>query len=131
MKAEQIDAHGSATDAEAALTAYLKKLVPVSFSLPKNVARKSVVLLNGQTVEGRVLNEGMNDLQLYSDAGPSRVHLLRKNTDGRYREVTSQTDWPTYHGDNSGNRYTKLAQIDKANVARFRLGTGSRLGRKP
>jgi alcohol dehydrogenase (cytochrome c) len=105
------------------LTAYLKKLVPVSFSLPGNIARKSVTLANGQMIEGRVLNEGLNDLQLYSDAGvnsgASRVHLLRKNADGRYREVTSQTDWPTYHGDFSGNRYTKQTQIDKNNVARL------------
>ena len=31
--------------------------------------------------------------------------------------VTSQTDWPTYNGDPGGNRYTKLTQIDKTNVA--------------
>ena len=41
---------------------------------------------------------------------------LRKAGD-RYKVVTSQTDWPSYNGDPSGNRYTRLTQIDKANVA--------------
>ena len=31
-------------------------------------------------------------------------------------QVTSQTDWPTYNGQPSGNRYSTLTQIDKANV---------------
>ena len=35
------------------------------------------------------------------------------------REVTSETDWPTYNGDPRGNRYTTLTQIDKDNVARL------------
>ena len=71
---------------------------------------------DGQTVTGQVLNEGITDLQLRID--DKRVLLLRKAGD-RYRVVTSQTDWPTYHGDPSGNRYTKLTQIDKSNVARL------------
>ena len=37
----------------------------------------------------------------------------------RYRVVTSQRDWTTYHGDPGGNRYTTLTQIDKSNVARL------------
>ena len=45
--------------------------------------------------------------------------MLRKAGD-RYRVVTSQTDWPSYNGDPSGNRYTKLTQINKSNVARMR-----------
>ncbi len=61
-----------------------------------------------------MLSEGMTDLQLRTD--DKRVRLLRKDGD-RYRLVTSQTDWPTYHGDASGNRYTKLTQIDKTNVS--------------
>ena len=36
-----------------------------------------------------------------------------------FREVTSETDWPSYNGDPGGNRYTTLTQIDKTNVARL------------
>src|SRR5262245_23934601 len=81
------------------------------------VVRKTVTTTEGQTLTGRVLNEGMSDLQLLTD--DQRVHLLRKTTTDRFREVTSQKDWPTYHGDPSGNRYTTLTQIDKANVSRL------------
>src|SRR5207344_3280175 len=35
------------------------------------------------------------------------------------REVTSQTDWPTYNGHVNGNRYSPLSQITPANAARL------------
>src|SRR5215470_14349222 len=70
------------------------------------VVRKTVTTTNGQMLTGRVLNEGMSDLQLLTD--DQRVHLLRKTNTERFREVTSQKDWPTYHGDFSGNRYTTI-----------------------
>src|SRR5690349_14804534 len=78
---------------------------PVSRTAPPSVVRKSVRATDGQTIEGQVLSEGMLDLQLRTD--DKRIRLLRKAGD-RYRVVTSQTDWPTYHGDPSGNRYTRL-----------------------
>jgi alcohol dehydrogenase (cytochrome c) len=81
------------------------------------VIRKTVTTANGQTLTGRVLNEGMSDLQILTD--DQRVHLLRKTGNDRYREVTSQKDWPTYHGDPSGNRYSTLTQIDKTNISRL------------
>src|SRR5215470_6613247 len=81
------------------------------------VVRKTIQTTDGRTVTGRVLNEGMSDLQLLTD--DQHVHLLRKTAEGRYREVTSQKDWPTYHGDVSGNRYSTLTQIDKSNVNRL------------
>jgi alcohol dehydrogenase (cytochrome c) len=80
------------------------------------VVTKTVETTDGQTLSGQVLNEGMSELQLRTD--DKRVRLLRKSGD-RYRVVTSQADWPTYHGDPSGNRYTKLTQIGKSNVARL------------
>src|SRR5207237_6199771 len=70
-----------------------------------------------KTISGRVLSEGMSDLQLLTD--DQHIHLLRKMAADRYREVTSEKDWPTYHGDVSGNRYTTLTQIDKSNVSRL------------
>ena len=50
-----------------------------------------------------------------ASTGEKQFSLLRKAGD-RYRVVTSQTDWPSYNGDPSGNRYTKLTQINKNNV---------------
>ena len=88
--------------------------------IPRNAApalvRKTVQTTDGRTLTGQVLNEGMSDLQLRTD--DKQIHLLRKSGD-RYRAVTSQADWPTYHGDPSGNRYSKLTQIDKSNVSRL------------
>ena len=80
-------------------------------------ARRTIQTTDGQTLQGQVLGEGMTDLQLRTD--DKKVRLLRKADGNRYRLVTSQTDWPTYHGDPSGNRYSKLTQIDKSNVGRL------------
>jgi alcohol dehydrogenase (cytochrome c) len=79
--------------------------------------RKTVRLTDGQTIEGRVLNEGFIDLQLLTD--DQRVHLLRRSEGDRYRAVTSQRDWSTYHGDPSGNRYSTITEINKTNVTRL------------
>ena len=96
------------------LVHYLRSLQPVSRAAPRTAARRSVMLTDGTKLEGQVLSEGMSDLQIRTD--DRKIRLLRKSGD-RYRAVTSQTDWTTYHGDPSGNRYTKLTQIDKTNVA--------------
>ncbi len=93
------------------LMSFLRALKPRRRVAP---VRKSVELTNGTKLIGLVMNESTLDLQLRSD--DEQIHLLRP--DGtRYREVTSQTDWTTYNGDTRGNRYSKLAQIDKSNVA--------------
>jgi alcohol dehydrogenase (cytochrome c) len=77
--------------------------------------RKTVQTTDGQSLTGVVLSEGMTDLQIRTD--DKKIRLLRKSGD-RYRVVTTQADWPTYHGDTGGNRYTRLTQIDTSNVAR-------------
>src|SRR5689334_13372661 len=102
-------------DETKALVTYLRTLVPSSRTAPPVVIRKKIQTTDGATLEGRVLNEGMADLQLRTD--DRQIHLLRKAGADRYRAVTSQRDWPTYHGDVGGNRYTTLTQIDKSNVA--------------
>ena len=51
----------------------------------------------------------------FHPAGKSRL----LHAGDRVRVVTSQTDWPSYDGHTSGNRYTPLLQIDKTNVARL------------
>lgn len=78
--------------------------------------RRTVKTTNGATLEGLVLNESTFDLQLRTS--DQKIHLLRPAGDA-YREVTSQSDWPTYNGDPRGNRYTTLNQINKTNIARL------------
>jgi alcohol dehydrogenase (cytochrome c) len=99
------------------LVRYLRTLGdPVPRNAPPAVVRKKVQTTDGLMLEGQVLSEGMLDLQLKTD--DKRVRLLRKEGD-RYRIVTSQANWPTYHGDPSGNRYSPLTLIDRSNVARL------------
>jgi alcohol dehydrogenase (cytochrome c) len=73
---------------------------------------------DGRTLEGQVLGEGFADVQLRTD--DETVHLLRR-AGTRFREVTSEKDWPTYNGDPGGNRYTTLAQINKSTVTRLAI----------
>jgi alcohol dehydrogenase (cytochrome c) len=79
-------------------------------------ARAKVALGGGRTLEGLVINQSSRDMQLLTN--DLRIHLLRKDGAG-YREVTSQSDWPSYHGRYNGNRYSALQQISKGNVARL------------
>jgi alcohol dehydrogenase (cytochrome c) len=82
----------------------------------KPVVRLKVQTTTGATLDGQVLSEGFDDVQLLTD--DKRLHLLRRTGD-RMREVTSGTDWPTYNGDPRGNRYTSLTQIDKNTITRL------------
>src|SRR5260370_36498966 len=90
-------------------------------SMQRRAESRPVVRIKVQTIDGRVLNgqvlgEGFEDLQLRTD--DQRVHLLRRAGD-RFREVTSETGWPTYNGDPGGNRCTKLTQINKRHISRL------------
>jgi alcohol dehydrogenase (cytochrome c) len=89
---------------------------PIPRTAPPTVAHKTIQTTSGQTVEGQVLSEGISDLALRT--ADKRVVLLRKQGE-RYRQVTSQADWPTYHGNPGANRYSTLTQIDRGNVARL------------
>jgi alcohol dehydrogenase (cytochrome c) len=96
------------------LIAYLRTLRPHLYGFqPYRVSAK---LSNGETLTGLILNESFDDAQIRTD--DNRIHLLRKEKGGTFREVTSERDWPTYNGDIGGNRYTSLTQIDKGNVKR-------------
>jgi alcohol dehydrogenase (cytochrome c) len=78
-------------------------------------------LNQGETLEGNIVSESLDEAALLSRAGQpneERLHLLRKLPGGAFREVSSDAGWPTYNGDIGGNRYTPLTQIDKSNVAR-------------
>jgi alcohol dehydrogenase (cytochrome c) len=97
------------------LLSFLRTLAPPGRA-GAPVIRKTVITTAGMTLTGRVINENSLELQLRTD--DNRVALLRPSGD-RFRTVTSETDWPTYHGDVSGNRYTPLAQINTSNVQRL------------
>ena len=78
--------------------------------------RLTVETLDGATVDGVALNQSSADLQLLTDDG--RLHLLRRSGT-RYRRVSSDVDWPGYHGSPTGNRFSPLDQITSGNVARL------------
>ena len=105
----------SVSDAEmTALLAHLRTL-----RAPARARRERTVhlqLTSGESLEGVITGEGIDDVQLRSADG--RIHLLRRASD-RFRAVGSQSDWPTYDGNLSGNRFTELKQIDRSNVGRL------------
>ncbi len=93
----------------------------------------TVNLSDGQSLHGLAMNRSSSDLQLLTD--DKKLLLLRRadaGTDGangangangtagdRYRKVTSQVDWPTYNGQVTGNRYTTIDEVTKANVGKL------------
>ena len=77
------------------------------------IVRMTVQTTDGKSLDGQVLGEGFDDLQLRTD--DKRIHLLRRSGE-RFREVSSETAWPIYNGDPGGNRYTTLTQINKDTV---------------
>jgi alcohol dehydrogenase (cytochrome c) len=103
-----------------ALTAFLKTLAPPAGGRGgrggRGPTRLTVQLTDGKSLAGSVIGRTSRELQLRSD--DQRIHLLRKDGE-RYRPVTSQSDWPSFHGQFSGNRHTAMTQIDKSNVARL------------
>jgi alcohol dehydrogenase (cytochrome c) len=78
--------------------------------------KRTVETAGGATLDGSVLSESAQDLALRT--ADERIHLLRPAA-GKFREVTSQVDWTSYNGDLSGNRYSKIEQIQKSNVAKL------------
>lgn len=96
--------------------------------------RTEARLGTGKTLAGVLLGKSAGQMQLRTDDG--RIHLLPG--DGKsYREVTSERDWPTYHGQIGGNRYSEMTQIEPSNVSSlapawlFNFLTTSRLQTTP
>src|ERR1019366_8391095 len=96
------------------MASHLKYLRILQRRFARPVVRMKAEITDGRTLEGVVLGDGFSDVQLRTD--DKRVHLLRRDG-SRFREVTSETDWPTYNGETGGNRYTTLSQIDKSNIS--------------
>jgi alcohol dehydrogenase (cytochrome c) len=95
------------------LVAFVRTLKPRTSTVP---SRSPLTLVDGRVLEGLVLNRTHGDVQLLD--GKGRLHLLRPQGN-RYREVTSQADWPSYNGGFDGGRYSTVAQIDRGNVERL------------
>jgi alcohol dehydrogenase (cytochrome c) len=79
-------------------------------------AIRQITTTTGAVLQGVVTGEGIDDLQIRTTDG--RIHLMRRSGE-RFREVTSQKDWPAYDGGFNGNRFTTLQQINKSNVSRL------------
>lgn len=88
----------------------------IAFLRSLRVRDRTIEHIKLGSLDAEVLNRGIGDLQVRTPDG--RIHLLRTGTD-RLREVTSQVDWPTYHGSPSGNRYTTISQVNKSNVQKL------------
>jgi len=96
------------------LVAFLRTLKPRAGAGPQ---RTTVSTANGRSLAGVVLNQSDGEMQLLGD--DRALHLLRDATGGKYREVTSQTGWTSYHGQPTGNRYSALTQITPANASQL------------
>ncbi len=96
------------------LLRYLRYLQRNAGTQPQ--VRLSAKLTTGAAIEGFIVNEGFNDVQLRGLDGS--IHLLRR-AGSRFRELTSERNWPGYDGDPRGNRYTPMTQIDRTNVNRL------------
>ena len=96
------------------LVAFLRTLKPRAGAGPQ---RTTVSMTNGRSLAGVVLNQSDGEMQLLGD--DRALHLLRDATGGKYREVTSQTGWTSYHGQPTGNRYSALTQITPANASQL------------
>ncbi len=98
------------------LIGYMRSMAPIFAPGPQTIDRRIVTLDDGSQLEGTVINAGFTDLQIRDEAG--KLRLVRRLPADRFREVTSQTDWPGYNGDPGGNRYTTMTGINKTNVNR-------------
>ncbi len=78
--------------------------------------RLKVQLTDGTSLDGFAVGRTSRELQLRTD--DQKIHLLRKAGE-QYRRVTSQSDWPSMHGQLSGNRYAALTQINAGNVGKM------------
>jgi alcohol dehydrogenase (cytochrome c) len=95
------------------LVAFIRTLRPRRADAPTRV---SVDLSDGASLAGVTLNRSADSLNVLG--GDGTLHLLRKEGE-RYRRVTSQVDWPTYHGALNGNRYSAVDQINRTTVGRL------------
>ena len=75
-------------------------------------------LAKGGALDGDILNHRGFDAQLRTTDGD--IVLLRRDGDA-FRRATLEpfVDWPAYHGSDTANRHSPLAQIHRDNVGRL------------
>ena len=114
----------------AALIRFVRSIAPRTggrgFTRPQ--VRLTVETTAGKKLEGVVLGEGFEDLQLRT--GDNKIHLLRRAGD-KFREVTSEIDWPDYNGDPRGNRYTTHDADHQGQRESPGAALGLRVSRRP
>jgi alcohol dehydrogenase (cytochrome c) len=77
-------------------------------------------LVSGATLEGTVLYEG--DFSSAIRTVDGKIHLLKRASGGwAENPIEPKSDWVTYHGSISGNRYSPLDQINAGNVRQLAL----------
>ena len=111
LQASGMPSFANMPDSEtAALIPFLRTLKPRAGTAPA----RAKVTVGTASVDGLVLNQSQFDMQLLGD--DRKLHLLRKNGT-QTRAVTSQADWTSYNGGNTGSRYSTLTQINKSNAS--------------
>jgi alcohol dehydrogenase (cytochrome c) len=117
-----------------AVARYLRKLAEAA-QQPRTYRHVRVLGRDGRSIEGLVQSESNFDLQLLTfdgglatfsrDALTDVVELGRKEMPSLKPRDTpgawAPGDWPSYNGDDRGNRHSRLDQISPANVAGLRL----------
>ena len=99
------------------LIAFLRTLAAAGRSRRAAGADEASRLTDGKSLDGVVLNQGFDDLQLRTD--DDRVHLLRRSgrrVSARSRRRRTGRGITAIRG---GNRYTTLSEITPANVSRL------------
>jgi alcohol dehydrogenase (cytochrome c) len=102
------------TAAEASdLIRYVRTIKPRSGFAPIRATFRGE---DGRSLDGLVFNQSLTDVQLLGN--DQKIHLLRGGP-ATFREVTSQSDWPSYNGGMNGSRYSELAHINRSNAGRL------------
>jgi alcohol dehydrogenase (cytochrome c) len=77
-------------------------------------------LADNRVLEGLIVSEDDFSSQILTSDG--KVHLLAREAGAlREKPIEPKSDWTTYNGSLSGNRFSSLEQIDAGNVKRLAL----------
>ena len=91
-------------------------------------ARATLPMADGSTLAGR---RPQSHRDRHAAPGRRRRACTCCDATGEaWRRVTSQADWPTYHGERGGNRYSTVDQIDRTTVATAGAGLGVHAARR-
>lgn len=99
------------------LIAHLRTLRPAAGAVQP---LRTVILQDGTTLLGTVLNETNFNLQLATADG--KLHLLVRDGDSyNERALQPKLDWPHYDGNYTSNRNSPLRQVNTANAGSLQL----------